>query len=137
MINIRQISLKLYTDKNNYVEYLTGENTVPKAGEFYVASITYDPIMNEQDNILIPRFSVMIDGKEVTGSIIRTGNYQGMVKTTLPLTSRTRTLTDYTNYVDSKMCLISLVKETLSPDYIRATVYNMMALIGVNPCLIK
>lgn len=133
----RQISLKLYTDKNNYVEYLTGENTVPEAGEFYVASITYDPVMNVQDNILIPRFSVMINGKEVTGSIIRTGNYQGMVKTTLPLTSRTRTLTDYTNYVDSKMCLISLVKETLSPDYIRATVYNMMALIGVNPCLIK
>ena len=79
----------------------------------------------------------MIDGKVMTGDIVRTGNYQGMTKTALPLASRVHTLNGYTNYIDSKMCLISLIKKELSPDYIRATTYNMMALIGVNPCLIQ
>ena len=133
----RRLKIRLYQNRANYVDYITGENSVPEAGTFYVATITYSPVINEVDNILIPRFTVMIDGKVMTGDIVRTGNYQGMTKTALPLASRVHTLNGYTNYIDSKMCLISLIKKELSPDYIRATTYNMMALIGVNPCLIQ
>lgn len=133
----RQIKVKLYQDRANYVEYITGENSVPKPGIFYVASITYSPVVNEVDNILIPRFKVMINGKDLSGSINRVGNYQGMPETTLPLTSRVHTLNSYNNYVDSKVCLLSLIKKDLNTDYTRAMVYNMMALIGVNPCLIQ
>lgn len=132
----RQIKIRLYQNRANYVDYITGENSVPEAGIFYVASITYNPTINEVDNILIPRFSIMINGKEITGNIIRTGNYQGMTKTTLPLTSRVHTLNGYTNYVDSKICLMSLIKANLNIEYIRATTYNFMALIGADPCLI-
>lgn len=133
----RQVRVRLYSDRNNYVEYLTGINSVPEAGKFYVMSITYNPIFNEQDNIIIPRFNVMINGKDITGNIIRVGSYTGMPKTVLPLTSRVRTANDYTDYVDSKMCLLSLIKDELTPDYIRAITYGMMAYIGVNPCLIQ
>lgn len=133
----RQLRLRLFTDRKNYVEYTTSIKSVPEAGEFYVAAVTYTPIWNVEDNILIARFSVLINGKKVNGTISKTGEYSGMVKTTLPLTSRVRTSTEYTDYIDSKVCLISLVKDNLSTDYIRATTYNMMALIGVNPCLIK
>lgn len=132
----RQVVVKFSQNRANYVEYITGVNSVPEAGTFYVLSITYSPVVNEVDNILIPRFSIMINGKELSGNISRTGNYQGMTKTTLPLTSRVHTSNSYTNYVDSKVCLISLLKKELSTDYIRAMTYNMMALIGVNPCLI-
>ena len=55
----------------------------------------------------------------------------------LPLLSRVVGVNDYEDYVDSKMCLISLVKGELGEDYIRAITYNMMALIGVNPCLVQ
>lgn len=132
----RQFVIKLSQNRANYVEYTTGINSIPEAGTFYVLSITYSPIINEVDNILIPRFNIMLNGKELSGTISRTGNYQGMTKTKLPLTSRLHTSNSYTNYVDSKICLISLLKKELSNDYIRALTYNMMALIGVNPCLI-
>ena len=133
----RQIKVIFYQNRANYVEYITGVNSVPEAGKFYVASLTYSPVINTTDNILIPRFKIMINGKEVSGNIKRTGNYQGMTKTILPLTSRIHTSNGYTNYVDSKICLLSLFKKELSTDYIRAMTYNMMALIGVNPCLIQ
>ena len=81
--------------------------------------------------------TLVIQVEEVSGNIKRTGNYQGMTKTILPLTSRIHTSNGYTNYVDSKICLLSLFKKELSTDYIRAMTYNMMALIGVNPCLIQ
>ena len=133
----RQIKVIFYQNRANYVEYITGVNSVPEAGKFYVTSLTYSPVINTTDNILIPRFKIMINGKEVSGNIKRTGNYQGMTKTILPLTSRIHTSNGYTNYVDSKICLLSLFKKELSTDYIRAMTYNMMALIGVNPCLIQ
>ena len=133
----RQIKVIFYQNRANYVEYTTGVNSVPEAGKFYVASLTYSPVINTTDNILIPRFKIMINGKEVSGNIKRTGNYQGMTKTILPLTSRIHTSNGYTNYVDSIICLLSLFKKELSTDYIRAMTYNMMALIGVNPCLIQ
>lgn len=132
-----QLKITLYQDRANYVTYLTGNNSVPEAGQFYVAAITYSPVMNTVDNILVPRFNIMLNGKELSGNILRTGNYQGMTKTTLPLTSRIHTANGYTDYVDSKVCLISQIKRELSVDYIRAMMYNMMALIGVNPCLIQ
>ena len=135
--NQRQVRIKFYQNRSNYVEFLTGINSVPEAGTFYVASITYSPVINTTDNILIPRFSIMINGRELSGTITRIGNYQGMTKTTLPLTARVHTTNGYANYVDSKMCMLSLIKRELSVEYIRATAYNMMALIGVNPCLIQ
>lgn len=133
----RQIKIIFYQNRANYVEYTTGVNSVPEAENFYVASITYSPVINTTDNILIPRFRIMVNGKELSGNIKRTGDYQGMPKTTLPLTSRVHTANGYTNYIDSKLCLLSLIKKELSTDYIRAMTYNMMALIGVNPCLIQ
>lgn len=132
----RQLVIRLSQNRASYVEYTTGINSIPKSGTFYVLSISYSPVINEVDNILIPRFNVMLNGKELTGNISRTGNYQGMTKTELPLTSRLHTKNSYTNYVDSKVCLISLLKKELNSEYTRAMVYNMMALIGVNPCLI-
>ena len=132
----RQLVIKFSQDRANYIEYKTGLNSIPEAGNFYVLSITYSPVINEVDNILIPRFNVLLNGKELSGNITRTGNYQGMTKTTLPLTSRVHTSNSYANYVDSKVCLISLIKKELNTDYIRTMTYSMMALIGVNPCLI-
>ena len=40
------------------------------------------------------------------------------------------------DYADSKICIMSLVKDDLSDEYVRAMSYNMMALIGKDPCLI-
>ena len=133
----RELNVRFFTNTSNYVDYTTGVNSIPEAGNFYVLSITYSPVINEVDNILIPRFLVMLNGKELSGQITRTGNYQGMTDTALPLTSRISAVNDYTNYIDSKVCILSLIKKELSEDYIRATEYNLMALIGVNPCLIQ
>jgi hypothetical protein len=79
----------------------------------------------------------MLNGKELSGNFSRTNNYQGMPKTTLPLTSRISTANSYTDYNDPKVSLITLIKNKLSTDYIRVVTYNLMALIGVNPCLIQ
>lgn len=133
----RQVKVTLYQDSVNFVDYITGVNSVPEAGKFYVLSVTYSPVINEVDNILIPRFNVMLNGKELSGNFSRTNNYQGMPKTTLPLTSRISTANSYTDYIDSKVSLITLIKNKLSTDYIRVVTYNLMALIGVNPCLIQ
>ena len=134
----RQVSIKFYENRNKYVEYITAQNSVPEAGKFYVTTITYDPVIDDINNELIPRFKVTINGKEVSGNINRSSEgYDGMHHSALPLLSRVVGVNDYEDYVDSKMCLISLVKGELGEDYIRAITYNMMALIGVNPCLVQ
>lgn len=127
----RELLLRLYTDKDNYTEYITGENTVPKAGEFYVATISYD------GNKDYPHFNATINAGEVKGTVNRVGTYAGMTKVSLHATPYITTSHDNTSYVDSKICIMSLVKDTLSNEYIRATSYGLMALIGKNPCLIQ
>lgn len=127
----RELLLRMYTDKDNYTEYVTGANTVPKAGEFYVATISYD------GNIDYPHFSATINAGVVSGSVNRVGTYTGMTKVDLHMTPYITTSHDHTDYVDSKICIMSLVKDQLSDEYIRATSYGLMALIGKNPCLIQ
>lgn len=127
----RELLLRMYTDKDNYTEYITGENTVPKAGEFYVATISYD------GNKEYPHFSATINAGVVKGTVNRVGNYEGMQKVSLNLTPYITTSHDNVDYVDSKISIMSLVKDELSAEYIRATSYGLMALIGKNPCLIQ
>lgn len=127
----REVLLRLYTDKENYTEYRTAENTVPKAGEFYVMSVTYD------GNTKYPHFSVSVNAGVVKGTVNRVGKYTGMPKVNLHATSYITTSSGNTDFVDSKVAIMSLVKDTLSAEYIRATAYSLMALIGKNPCLIQ
>ena len=54
----------------------------------------------------------------------------------MPLFSFIRTQDGDIDYADSKICIMSLVKDDLSDEYVRAMSYNMMALIGKDPCLI-
>lgn len=127
----RALKLRLYTNFENYIEFKTTPGTVPKAGEFYVASIKYNG--NPED----PVFSATINAKPVQGARTVTGAYTGMNKVDLNMTSYIATSSGNVDYVDSKMCMISLIKDVLSDEYIRVTSYNLMALIGKNPCLVQ
>lgn len=127
----RALLLRLYTDADNYTEYVTGTNTVPKAGEFYVATITYN------GDSTYPQFAATINAGTVSGTVNRTGTYAGMPKVDLHMTPYITTSHGHTAYVNSKVCIMSLVKDELTSDYIQATSYSLMALIGKNPCLIQ
>lgn len=133
--NKRQASITLYTNDFNYTEFVTPIESIPRAGEFYVLSISYDYTLN--GNILIPEVTVYINAKKVNTYVYRTGTYKGMKPTSLSLTSYFWQSGNRTNYVNSKVCLMTLVKDKLTEDYIRATHYNLLALTGKDPCLIR
>ena len=54
----------------------------------------------------------------------------------LPLFSFERTGDGDKKYVNSKVCLLSLIKGNLSATHKQSVVYNLMSLIGHNPCLV-
>ena len=86
-----------------------------------------------------PKVSINIDGSEVNTSFTNTGAiYKGMTMAgiMLPLFSFERTGDGDKKYVNSKVCLLSLIKGNLSAAHKQSVVYNLMSLIGHNPCLV-
>lgn len=132
----RSLQVRFYTNRSNYVTFTTPENSIPRAGEFYVMSISYNADV-EQNN---PMIKVVINGINVAvNSTYAEGyRYAGMSEDgmNMPLFSFIRTQDGDIDYADSKICIMSLVKDDLSDEYVRAMSYNMMALIGKDPCLI-
>jgi hypothetical protein len=151
----RQLKVIFYTDKHNYIVFSTGIGTIPKAGEFYVLSITYDGEGADGAGLIVsvngqklsvdrefignytgmtrsPQPIIYRDGELISGEL----NEDGSIKVPLPLTSYYRTANGYEYCVDSKMCLIALIKDVLNSDYLTATSYSLMAMIGKDPCLV-
>ena len=99
-------------------------------------SISYNADV-EQNN---PMIKVVINGINIAvNSTYAPGyRYAGMSEEgmNIPLFSFIRTQDGDIDYADSKICIMSLVKDDLSDEYVRAMSYNMMALIGKDPCLI-
>lgn len=129
----RTCKVQLFTNSNSYVTFTTAPGSVPKAGTFYVLLISYN---GDSEN---PKVSINIDGSEMNTSFTNTGAiYKGMTMAgiMLPLFSFERTGDGDKKYVNSKVCLLSLIKGNLSAAHKQSVVYNLMSLIGHNPCLV-
>lgn len=137
----RSIQVRFYTNRYNYVTFNTPENTVPKAGEFYVLSITYNADVDDNNPMIsveVNGVSVSVNASYSTDDKGNVYNYLGMTETgmNIPMFSFIRSQNGDKDFIDSKVCLLTLVKYPLTEEYIRAVSYNMMALIGKDPCLI-
>ena len=129
----REVSVTMYTSKDNYINFKSPSGAVPKAGEFYVLTVEYNGDSNN------PEVIISINGSKMTTRFTKTNNiYEGMSieGIMLPLFSFERTADGDINHVNSKVCLLSLIKGNFKDEYRQALVYNLMALIGKNPCLI-
>lgn len=129
----RECVVKLYTNSNSYVTFKTSVGTVPKAGTFYVMVVSYN---GDAEN---PKVTVNIDGSEMQTAFSNTGAiYKGMTMAgiMLPMFSFERTGDGDKKYVNSKVCLLSLIKGSLGDAHKQSIVYNLMSLIGHNPCLV-
>ena len=131
----RQVRLRLYTTPQAYLEFLSSKGSVPAAGNFYVLAVSYS--YTRRGDVLLPTVKMSINARTINSEITRVGSYRGMQPTELPLTSFLATTTEIKDYINSKVCILSVVKDKLSEDYVRATMYNLMALIGRDPCLIQ
>lgn len=134
----RSLQVRFYSNKLNYVTFTTPKDSIPKAGEFYVMSISYNADV-EQNN---PMIAVTVNGNTVSVTpqytYSGTQQYSGMTEAgmRIPLFSFIRSQDGDKDFIDSKICLLSVVKDDLSEEYIKATTYTLMALIGRDPCLI-
>lgn len=135
----RSIKVRLYTNRNNYLEATTPENSVPQAGEFYVLSIQYSGRKDDANPI-----TIQVNGNKLTTNVsysLGIANFKGMPvkeykKYQIPLVSYIPTPTGNIEHVNSKVSMMTLIKDDLSDSYTRAVTFNFMALIGRNPCLI-
>lgn len=131
----RSVELTTYTDTNNYTVYKTPAQIVPKAGKFYAMAISYDYFVNST-NTIIGSAKVSVNAISEECSVNKIGQYKGMQDKPVPISSFIMSANEQADPIDSKVSIIAVVKDKLSDDFIRATMYNMMALIGENPCLV-
>lgn len=135
----REVKVALYTNKNNYVVFKTPSNSVPVAGKFYSLIVSYN------GNVEQPEVYVNIDDVNYSTSFEQSDNtiYKGMSLDgmLLPLFSFERTYDEDTRktinskYINSKVCLLSIIKGNFSEEYRQAISYSLMSLTGHNPCL--
>lgn len=131
----RSISLTLYTDENNYIKFTSVQNAVPTAGTFYVLSVSFS--YSEYNGYIIPTVMFAVNGKTVSSNLETVGTYTGMTHNDrLETTSYYTSGVADTDFINSKVCILSIVTDELSADYIHATNFSLMALIGKDPCLI-
>ena len=129
----REVSVSLYTSKENFINFKSPSGVVPKAGEFYVLTIEYN---GDAEN---PKVTMNINGDNMTTRFTNsTYSYAGMPieGVMLPMFSFIRTADGDIHHVNSKVCLLSIIKGNFTEAYKQSLVYNLMALIGKNPCLI-
>lgn len=134
----QQFEMKLFTNKENYVKVTSNEGSIP-VNEFYVLSVTYSGDFQEKEP-----FKVYVNSEKVGLTVEFSkgiDQFKGMPvkkfkELQTPLLSYTVTEGGNTDYVNSKTAMIILCKDALNEDYIKATIFNLMALIGRNPCLV-
>lgn len=136
----RRVQVRFYSNASNYVTFTTSPKAVPAAGTFYVLSVTYNADVKENN----PMVSIAVNGVGQAVSVERSKNeqdsvykYTGMTEAgmNMPMFSFIRSQDGDKEFIDSKVCLITLVKDRLTEEYIKAASYNMTALIGKDPCL--
>lgn len=129
----RECAVTLYTNINSYVKFVTPPGSIPKAGTFYSLIISYNGNSEE------PELKVIIDGSSVRTISTNTKTlYKGMTIAgmMLPIYSFERTGDGDKKHVNAKVCLLSLIRGNLSFAQQQALSYNLMSLIGHNPCLV-
>lgn len=132
----KSVELTTYTDENNYTIYKSPANIVPDDGKFYAMAVSYSYYLNST-NTIVGSVKVSVNAVSETCAVTKVGQYKGMKDKEVPVTSFVMSSNKQSDPIESKVSLISVVKDTLSEDFIRATMYNMMALIGENPCLVR
>ena len=129
----RKLVVTLYSNSNSYVTFSTSVGAIPKAGTFYTLIVDYN------GDSINPQVSVTIDGSTARtffhneGPIYRGMTIEGIL---LPMFSFARTGEGDKKHINSKVCLLSLIKGNLTETYKQAMSYSLMSLIGKNPCLI-
>lgn len=130
----REVNVSMYTNKNNYINFKTYAGSVPAAGTFYSLIIEYN------GDVRNPKVAVNINGSNIATTYTKSTGYiySGMTVDgiMLPMFSFKRTADGDINGVNSKICLLSVLKGTFDDSYRQSIAYNLMSLIGNNPCLI-
>lgn len=129
----RELVVKLYSTKDKYIEFTSPKGAIPKAGTFYTLFIEYN------GDLINPMITLNIDGKIIATNYKMVGpEYKGMTLDgmLLPIFSFERSSDGDRKFVNSKVCLLSLIHGRMGEVHRQALIYNLMALIGKNPCLI-
>lgn len=134
----QQLEVKLFTNKENYIKVVSNEGSIP-VGEFYVLSFSYTGDFRDKKP-----FTAFVNSEEIGLTVEFSkgiDQFKGMPikkfkELQTPLLSYTITDKGPVDYVNSKTAMIILCKDKLSNDYVKATIFNLMALIGKNPCLV-
>lgn len=119
-----------FTDNSNYIKATTNSGLV-NSNNFYTLSVKYNG--NKTD----PQISIFINGDLVTSNLTETGTYTGMSNIPMPLTSYVKNVSGVDeNFIDSKVSLISIVKDDIDNYLVKMISKQIVALSGVDVCQI-
>ncbi len=123
------IEIVFYTDENNYISFKTLPNTINNNSS-YVLAFKYN------GNITAPELEIFINGLTEPCTLTKVGNYTGMLNNTLDSGSF---IVDLNNNkiksVNSKISIMTVIKEEINNSHIRLLSLNMMALSGKDVCI--
>lgn len=121
------LEIKLFSDANNYITFVSNANAVPEGAHSVVLS--YD----SSDKTM----KSYIGGQKVDLTRVETGVFTHMNRgTSLPMTSYViNSNGNNAQYIDSYVGMLTIVTELFTEDKLRSVALNLEATMGNNPCI--
>lgn len=124
-LNDGSLQIKLFTDETHYISFESTINVVPQKPHSVIFSYN-------ADNKTIDAY---VGGRKI--DLIATNNgYTHMADIpSLPVTSYITSTSGATQLINSNVGVISITKDLLQKDELRAVAFNLEATMGNNPCI--